>query len=189
MDQKGTKWTRPGNLIGNGAFTLAEWNPNARIAVVKNPLYWDAANTRLNRIEFFPIESPEVEDLNYRSGQLHSTYALPMSRVAAYRANQPAGLGIDPVLSTFYLFINVNRPPFDNPKLRLALAHALDRDALCRDITKGLYPPARNLTPPNCGGYTCRSAISDNFDEARSLLAEAGYPGESGPGANRGAML
>ena len=77
MDEKGTPWTRPGNLVGNGAFTLAEWVPNSRVSVVKNPLYWDAARTRLNRVEFYPIENPEIEELNYRSGQLHVTYLLP----------------------------------------------------------------------------------------------------------------
>ncbi len=180
MDEKGTAWTRPGNLVGNGAFTLAEWVPNARVAVVKNPLYWDAANTRLNRIEFYPIERPDVEDLNYRSGQLHATYAIPMSKVDTYRSHKPVDYRVDRVLSTFYLFINVNRPPFDNAKLRLALSHALDREALSRDVTKGLYPAARSLTPPDCGGYTSRTQVSDDFDVARRLLAEAGYPGGRG---------
>ena len=81
MDEKGTKWTRPGNLVGNGAFMLTEWVPNSRIVVVKNPMYWDAANTRLNRIEFYPFEKPEIEDLNFRSGQLHTTYGLPMAKI------------------------------------------------------------------------------------------------------------
>jgi oligopeptide transport system substrate-binding protein len=180
MDEKGTAWTRPGNLVGNGAFTLAEWVPNARVAVVKNPLYWDAANTRLNRIEFYPIERPDIEDLNYRSGQLHATYALPMSKVDAYRSHVPSDFRSDMALQCYYLFINVNRPPFDNVKLRLALAHALDREVLSRDVTKGLYPPARSLTPPDCGGYTARAGISDDFAEARRLLAEAGYPGGRG---------
>jgi oligopeptide transport system substrate-binding protein len=180
MDEKGTRWTRPGNLVGNGAFTLAEWVPNARIAVVKNPLYWDAANTRLNRIEFYPIEVPDIEDLNFRSGQLHTTYVLPMSKLSVYRSHQPPELGVDPTLSTFYLFFNVTKPPFDNPKLRLALAYGVDRDALSRDVTSGVYPPVRSLTPPNCGGYTCRSGITDDFAKARQLLAEAGYPGGKG---------
>jgi oligopeptide transport system substrate-binding protein len=180
MDEKGTLWTRPGNLVGNGAFTLAEWKPNARVVVVKNPLYWDAANTRLNRIEFYPIEIPEVEDLDYRSGQLHATYVLPMSRVAAYRAHTPPDLGVDPVLNTFYLFLNVTRPPFDNVKLRQALANGMDRGALARDVTKGVYAPAYCLTPPNCGGFTSTTRIADDFAEARRLLAEAGYPGGRG---------
>ncbi len=180
MDEKGTAWTRPGNLVGNGAFTLAEWVPNARVAVVKNPLYWDAANTRLNRIEFYPIERPEIEDLNYRSGQLHATYALPMSKVDSYRSHEPVDFQVDQVLSTYYLFVNVTRPPFDNLKLRQALAHGLDREVLSRDITRGLFPPAHSLTPPGCGGYTPRAGISDDFAEARRLLAEAGYPGGRG---------
>jgi oligopeptide transport system substrate-binding protein len=180
MDEKGTRWTRPGNLVGNGAFTLAEWLPNARIAVVKNPLYWDAANTRLNRIEFYPIEKSDIEDLNFRSGQLDTTYVLPMSKISAYRNHQPPELGIDPVLSTFYLILNVTKPPLDNPKLRLALSYGLDRDALSRDVTMGVYPPVRSLTPPNCGGYTCRTQVPDDFAKARQLLAEAGYPGGAG---------
>jgi oligopeptide transport system substrate-binding protein len=180
MDEKGTKWTLPGNLVGNGAFTLAEWVPNSRIAVVKNPLYRDAAHTRLNRIEFYPIEKPEIEDLNFRSGQLHVTYGLPIARISSYREHSPADMRVDPELSSFYLFFNVTRPPLDNMKLRLALAHALDRDALSRDITKGAYPPARCLTAPGCGGYTCRTGITDDFALARQLLAEAGYPGGRG---------
>ncbi|MFZ1057144.1 MAG: peptide ABC transporter substrate-binding protein [Opitutaceae bacterium] len=180
MDEKGTPWTRPGNLVGNGAFTLAEWVPNSRVSVVKNPLYWDAARTRLNRVEFYPIENPEIEELNYRSGQLHVTYLFPMSKVAAYRTHRPADLRVDQVLSTYYLFMNTTRPPFDNVKLRLALAHAMDREELSRDVTRGLYPVARCLTPPNCGGYTAGAQISDDYDLARRLLAEAGYPGGKG---------
>jgi oligopeptide transport system substrate-binding protein len=180
MDQKGTRWTRPGNLVGNGAFNLEEWVPNARITVVKNPLYWNAAATRLNRVEFFPYEKPDIEELDYRSGQLHSTYALPTSKFEVYKAHQPSDFAVDQVLATYYLFINVNKPPFDNVKLRQALSHALDRDALCRDITKGVYPVARSLTPPGCGGYTSRTQVSDDFDQARRLLAEAGYPGGKG---------
>ncbi|HEY4988257.1 MAG TPA: peptide ABC transporter substrate-binding protein [Opitutaceae bacterium] len=180
MEDKGTKWTLPGNLVGNGAFTLAEWIPNARIAVVKNPLYWDAAHTRLNRVEFYPIEKPDIEELNYRSGQLHSTYDLPTSKIEAYRAHQPPDFKVDPVLSTFYLFLNTKRAPFDNVKLRQALSHGLDREELSRDITKGVFPVARSLTPPNCGGYTSRTQVSDDFELARRLMAEAGYPGGKG---------
>jgi oligopeptide transport system substrate-binding protein len=179
-DEKGTKWTRPGNLVGNGAFNLVEWIPNARIAVEKNPLYWNAENVRLHRIEFYPIEKPDLEELNYRSGQLHVTYNLPMSKIPVYRAHQPSDLAVDPVLASYYIFINVTKPPFDNKKLRQALTHALPREQLCKDITDGTYPPAYTLTPANCGGYTPRAKVTDDFDLARKLLAEAGYPNGAG---------
>ena len=180
MDEKGTKWTRPGNLVGNGAFMLADWNPNARIVVIKNPRYWDAANTRLNRIEFYPIEKPDIEDLNFRSGQLHTTYQLPMTKIEYYRSHVPPELGVDPVLSTFYFFLNVTRPPFDNVKLRQALCYGIDRDAISRSVTDGVYPPAHCLTAPNCGGYTSLTQVPDDFEKARQLLSEAGYPGGRG---------
>ncbi|HEY1765163.1 MAG TPA: peptide ABC transporter substrate-binding protein [Opitutaceae bacterium] len=180
MDQKGTKWTRPGNLVGNGAFTLEEWIPNSRIVVVKNPKYWNAAHVRLNRIEFFPIEQAETEERQYRSGQLHATYTLPTSKIAAYRSHRPPDLRVDPTLITFYLFVNVHRPPFDNPKVRLALSHAIDREAIARDVNSGAFPPAYSLTPPNCMGYTARAKMTDDFELARKLLAEAGYPGGKG---------
>jgi oligopeptide transport system substrate-binding protein len=180
MDERGTRWTRPGNLVGNGPFKLEEWVPNSRITVVRSPTYWDTAKVRLNRIRFFPIEHPDLEDLNYRSGQLHLTYDLPMSKVEGYREHKPSDLRIDHVLSTYYLFFNTKRPPFDNVKLRLALSHAADRDLLSQNITKSTYPAAHCLTAPNCGGYTCRSGITDDFALARKLLAEAGYPGGNG---------
>ncbi len=180
MDEKGTKWTLPGNLVGNGPFILEAWIPNGRIVVVKNPLYWDAANTRLNRIEFYPIEKPDIEDLNFRSGQLHSTYQLPMPKIPVYRAHVPPDLRVDPVLSTFYLFLNVTRPPFDNVRLRQALAYGIDREAISRSVTDGVYPAAHCLTAPNCGGYTSRAQIPDDFGKARQLLSEAGYPGGKG---------
>ena len=53
IDQRGSGWTRAGNLVGNGAFRLKEWVPNARVVVEKNPRYWDAARNRLNAVVFF----------------------------------------------------------------------------------------------------------------------------------------
>ena len=178
MDQKGTKWTRPGNLVGNGAFRLVEWVPDSRIAVERNPQYWDDAHTKLHRIEFYPFEKPDIEELNFRSGQLHATYAVPVSKYDEYR--KTGELTVDPVLGSFYLFYNTTKPPFNNVKLRLALAHGLNREQIFRDITKGLYPPAHTMTAPNCGGYTARSGITDDYDLARQLLAEAGFPGGKG---------
>lgn len=180
FDEKGTKWTRPGNLVGNGPFTLKEWTPNGRIVVDKNPRYWDAAHVRLNHIEFFPIESRETEELSFRAGQLHVTYGLPSTSIAGYRRNHPDELRADPILANYYLFVNVDRPPFDNVKLRRALSLGIDRDAIVRDVLVGSRIPAHAFTPPDCGGYTPRATVPDDFAQARRLLAEAGYPGGRG---------
>jgi oligopeptide transport system substrate-binding protein len=180
FDQKGTRWTRAGNLVGNGPFTLKEWVPNSRITVVKNPRYWDAAHVRLNRIEFFPIENSESEEASFRSGQLQVTYGLPITRIATYRREHPELLRIDSRLATYYVFINVRKPPLDNPKLRRALALDIDRTKIARDVLEGSRSPAHAFTPPDCAGYTCEAQVPDDIAEARRLLAEAGYPGGRG---------
>ena len=176
MDQKGTHWTRPGNLVGNGAFTLSEWLPNSHITVVRNTTYWNAAHVRLKKIVFFPIESADSEEVNFRGGQLHVTYGLPVTKLEPYRQNHPDELQMDHNLASYYLFFNTQRPPLDNPKVRLALSMAIDRIALAKDIFRDSRSPAYGLVPPECGGYTSRSRVSSDLNEARRLLAEAGYP-------------
>jgi oligopeptide transport system substrate-binding protein len=74
----------PGNLVGNGAFTLFEWKPNQLIRVKRNPTYWDAAQVRLQEAFFYPIESEDAEERSFRSGMLHATATLPISKIAVY---------------------------------------------------------------------------------------------------------
>jgi oligopeptide transport system substrate-binding protein len=178
--QRGTAWTRPGNLVGNGPFTLEEWTPNARLAVVKSPTYWDAARTRLARVVFFPIESADVEERAFRAGQLHLTNNLPTAKIAAYRESEPEKLRLDPLLSTVFLRFNVAKPPLDHPKVRRALSLAIDRDAISRSVLSGARPPADHLVPDDCAGYTSRAHVPTDFAAARRLLAEAGFAGGQG---------
>jgi len=169
MDQRSTAWTRPGHLVSNGPFTLAEWSPNARIVVDKNPRYWDAAHTHLNHIVFFPIESADVEEHNFRAGQMHVTYDLPASKIAVYRQQNPGELRIDPLLNTLYLNFNTTKPPLNNPKVRRALALAIDREAISRNVFQGAWPALHSFTPPNCGGYTPRAGVPDAARRTRQL--------------------
>ncbi len=180
IDERGTAWTQPGNLVGNGPFVLREWIRNGRIVVDKNPRYWNAGHVRLNHIMFFPIENDDAEELAFRAGQLHVTYGVPLSRVAAHQRDDPGRLRIDREMGSFYLFFNVHRPPLDNLRLRQALALAIDRTAIAKDVLLGTRTPAHALTPPDCAGYTARAAVPDDFAAARRLLAAAGYPGGRG---------
>ena len=180
LDQRGTAWTRPGNLVGNGPFVLSAWSPNARLVTTKNPRYWDAERTRLTSIIFYPTENMDVDERNFRAGQLHLSYELPLAKVDGYRRDHPDQLRLDPFLETFFLRFNVTRPPLDQPLVRAALARALDRDSLTRNVLRGSRRPAHHYTPPNCAGYTARAQIPDDFAEARRLLAAAGYPGGQG---------
>jgi oligopeptide transport system substrate-binding protein len=176
MDQKGTRWTRPGNLVGNGAFVLTEWSPNSRITVAKNAQYWDAAKVRLNKIVFFPIEDTISEERDFRAGQLHVTYEMPINKIEPYKKDRPDELRIEDQLASYYLYINTTKKPFDDWRVRRALAMAVDRPQISAQVTKGSRSPAYTFTPPDCAGYTCASPMPDDYEAARKLLAEAGYP-------------
>lgn len=180
VNQRVPAWTRPENLVGNGPFKLAGWRPNADLTVVKNPAYWDAASVRLGQILFFPTESPDVEERNFRAGQVHITYGLPTSKLESYRKDNPAALRLDPFLQAIFLRFNTTRPPFTDPRIRRALSLAVDRDAIASSVLRGAGTPARSFTPPDCAGYTARATVATDYEAARRLLAEAGFPGGRG---------
>jgi oligopeptide transport system substrate-binding protein len=180
VNQRLPAWTRPENFVGNGPFTLAEWTPHARLVAAKNPAYWDAAAVRLERIVFFPTESPEVEERNFRAGQVHLTYGLPTSKLEPYRRDHPAALRLDPFLQAIFLRFNTTRPPFTDHRVRRALSLAIDRDAIASRVLRGAGSPARSFTPPDSAGYTSRASVPTDFESARRLLAAAGFPGGAG---------
>ena len=180
FDDRNVPWTRPENMVCNGPFLLKEWTPGSRVVVDANPNYWDARHVRLRRMVFYPIENASTEEAGFRAGQLHLTSDVPLSKIAAYRRENPAVLRIDPFMDTAFLRFNVRRKPFTDPRVRRALARAFDRVALVRDVTLGGRQPAHCLTPPGIPGYAPRAAIPDDFAAARQLLVEAGYPGGHG---------
>ncbi|WP_404422874.1 peptide ABC transporter substrate-binding protein [Nibricoccus sp. IMCC34717] len=180
VDERGTRWTQPGNLVGNGAFVLTEWLPNSRLVVKRNAHYWGNAANRLEAVVFYPNEDIAADERNFRAGQVHVTYDLLPNKIPAWKKSAPQNLRIDPFLESYFLRFNVTRAPFDNKKVRQALARAIDRETICNVLLFGSRTPAAFFTPPNTAGYTSRATVPTSFDEARRLLAEAGFPGGKG---------
>lgn len=178
--QRGSRWTQPGSLVGNGPFILREWRRGEVIVVEKSPGYWDAARVRLNAIRFVPAADVDGEERAFRAGQLHLTEALPVAKVDAYRRENPEVLRISPFLDTYFYRLNVTRPGLGNVKARQALALAIDRRTVVEKITRGGQEAARAFTPPGVGGYEPPDLVRNDFAAARRLLAEAGYPGGAG---------
>jgi oligopeptide transport system substrate-binding protein len=178
--ERGSRWTKPGRFVGNGPFTLEQWRLNDRVRVKKSATYWDAQTVRLNEIFFHTIDSNDIEERAFRSGQLHVTDSMPINRIDRYRREQPEFLRIDPYLGTYFYRVNVTRSPLNNRLLRRALAMAIDRRSIVERVTRGAQLPASCFTPPNTAGYTCQSSIPYDIDLARKTLAEAGYPNGRG---------
>lgn len=180
MESRDATWTRPGRFVGNGAFTLAEWVPNDRIVLARNPHHRDASANRLEKLVFRPIENPDVEERNFRAGQLHVTFNLPVTKVDAWRSSDPARLRVDPLLQSTFLRFNTTRPPFDDPRVRRALSLSIDRAELARVVLQGSRAPAPSLVPPGTGGFTSRAAIATDVAAAKALLADAGFANGQG---------
>jgi len=176
---RGNSWTRPENFVGNGPFVLTEWKPDRRIVVERNLQYWDVHSVRLAAIHFHPSSSVEAEERAFRSGQVHLTESLPLSKIESYARNHPELLHIEPFLDTYFYRLNVTRPILNDAKVRRALSLAIDREAIV-GLTAGKQRVATSFTPLGLAGYTPPTTVRYDPTAARTLLAEAGY--ENGHG-------
>jgi len=176
VDRKRTGWTRLGNLVSSGPFLLKEWAPNQKIVVARNPHYWDAANVKLDEIHFFSVEDSSTEERMFRTGQLHKTNTLPSAKIDVYRRDFPDALKIEPYLGLYFYRCNVDRPPLNDKRVRQALALAIDRESLVKNVTRGGQFPAYAVSYPGTAGYSPRARLTGTLDDARRLLAAAGFP-------------
>jgi len=179
IGERFTDWTKPANLVGNGAFKLKSWRFNDHIEVERNPNYWDADNVGINGIRYLPISNLFTEDRMFYDGLLHITYTLAPELIEYSRAHYPEFVRNELYLGTYFIRTNVTREPFTDPRVRLAFSMALDQKAIIDNVLQGGQKPAGGLVPP-FGGYPTSSAVKFDPVTAQKLLAEAGYPGGKG---------
>ncbi len=181
-DAKGSRWTRPGNIVGNGPFVLTEWKQNKVIAVKRSPTYWDRDAVKLDGIEFYPVTQPDNEERMYRARQLDITYDFPPQKIASYKRMPATPLHLDPYCGVYFYRFNTARKPFDDVRVRRALTLAIDRGRLVKFVTRADEQPARTIVPPDVAGYSPApdAALKEDIAEAQRLLAEAGYPNGAG---------
>jgi oligopeptide transport system substrate-binding protein len=160
-------------VVGNGQFMLSEVVNKDHITLVPNPNYAGAnPKATLTKITLFEIEDPTVEYAKYKSGELDIT-AIPLANTEAVR-NSPELLKT-PELTVFWVDINVTKAPFDNPKVRLAVAQAIDRDALVNNVLKKGYAQT-TLIPQGMRNYRPDLGAAQKFDPAaaKATLAASG---------------
>jgi oligopeptide transport system substrate-binding protein len=178
--RRGTPWTRPGKLVSSGPFVLKEWTTQQRIVVEKSPTYYDRDRVRLNAVCLYPTDSIDAEERAFRSGQLHITYALPLSKVKPAQQDHNPALRIDRQMETYFFRLNVRKAPLQDARVRRALALAVDRATIADKILPGGRTPASSFVPPLLQGYTPPPGQIHDLAAARQLLAEAGHPGGAG---------
>lgn len=182
IDDPASQWILPQNFVGNGPFVLKRWELNKVIEVVKSETYWDKDAVKLQAAHFFPIEDQQAEERAYRTGQVHltNTPLLDIEKIQVYRNKDPDALRIVPTYASYYYEFNVNKKPLDDARVRRAFAMAIDRPLLVNSVTKGGEVPAYNFVPSDPVGYGPKVYWREDVEEARRLLAEAGYPDGKG---------
>lgn len=182
IDQAGTDWTKPGNFVGNGPFNLKKWELNRIIEVSKSETYWDKENISLKGIEFYPIDNQTTEERMFKTGQLHITSSVPISKISVYKEKEDKNLVIEPYLGTYYYRINVKKGVLKDVKIRQALSMSINREAIVERVTRGGQLPAYSFVPKGTNGYIPQYQTHYNIDSARTLLKEAGFPEGEGLG-------
>ncbi len=175
-------WMKPGNLVSNGAFTLAEWQPQSFIRLEKNPRYHGADEVQLDEVFYYPTEDEGQELQRFRAGELDVTYDIPADQIDWIVANLNDQYRNFPYLGTYYYALNTTIAPFaGNPGLRQALSLAIDREVLTQKITRAGEIPAYSFVPPGVMRYQQQTMPwADWTQEARNnrakeLYAAAGY--------------
>jgi oligopeptide transport system substrate-binding protein len=174
--RRGQPWTKPGKLVSSGPFVLKEWATHQRVVVEKSPTYWDRDRVKLNAVHFYPTDSIDAEERAFRAGQLHATWALPLSKVLPLQKENSPNLRIDPNLETYFFRLNVRKAPFTDARIRRALSLAIDRETIASKILPGGRKPAPTFVPDFLTGYTPPKRTAYDPETARRLLAEAGFP-------------
>jgi len=177
---RGGEWTRPENLVVNGAFFVEKWLDEDRIELTKNPTYWQADQVVLNGAVFIPFSDAGSEERAFRAGELHVTYTLPRHRLQFYQEDKPEVLRVDTYLESVGYAVNLQHQALKDLRVRKALSLALDRSIITEKILYGVRKPAFTYVPPGTGGFSSSSSLSENVEEAKKLLAEAGF--EDGEG-------
>ena len=185
VEKFGADFVKPGNMVSNGAYMLTENVANDHITLVKNPNYYDAANVKIDKVIYYPTEDQAAAIRRFQAGELDLQYQFPADQMAFLKKELGADIvHAPPALATYYYVFDTRHAPFDNVNVRRALSMAVDRDFLAQKIFAGAQLPAYSFVPPGMAGYTPAQADFasmsqlDREDEAKKLLAEAGY----GPG-------
>jgi oligopeptide transport system substrate-binding protein len=173
----GDRWLMARPLPSCGPFELAYWRPNDKVRLKKNPLYWDAANTQSQIIDILPVGSPDTALNLYERGQadLVLDRMLVPGELLDVLLKRPDFHSFD-YLGTYFIRFNVTKKPFDDPRVRRALALAIDKERIVKKITRAGEKPAATLVPPGTANYTPPPGPGYDPALARKLLAEAGYP-------------
>ncbi|WIX32073.1 peptide ABC transporter substrate-binding protein [Salinicola sp. JS01] len=183
IEAAGEHWVEPGKTVSSGAFTLSEWQPQARIVIAKNPHFHAAQNVALDQAIFYPIDDAGSALNRFRTGEMDIAYSsVPSSRFAWAKRNLADALRVGPLTAEYFYMFNLrDGQPLADRRVREALNLAVRREVITGQILGQGQTPSTWFVPRGTanapGGQMAFADMSmeDRLTRARQLMKAAGY--------------
>ena len=166
--------------IGTGPFQFVEWVRNRHVRLKKHPGHFRPGLPYLDELTFLPTPDENQKVVLLQTGQVDFTDTIPLPRVKEVeQGGRVVVFGIPPGVSpsAYFMLSRTDRAPLDNPRVRRAINHAIDRKAQL-EVTFDVGTIKSNVVPPKHWAFNPNAPSYDERDlaKARQLLAEAGHP-------------
>ena len=185
----------PETYVSNGPFKLVKWDMKDQLIFEKNENYWNASEVKLPGVVYKLVRDQNTAYASLKSGEFDMVDTVPPSEIA--NGKKEGLVTVYTNLGTYMLIFNVGKQStlpdevkkvLSNAKVRRALSIAIDRKALVENVTKAEQVPASSFVPQGIKNedgedFADREyydANQANIEEAKQLLAEAGYPNGEG---------
>ena len=154
---------------------MAEWRRGEVLVLERNPHYWEAGLPILDRVEWHAVAEDNTRILKVQVGELDAALFVPFNRLAELEANPEIQVLLDPSSRTDHIIFNHTVEPLNDARVRQALAHATDRQAIVDVVTFGKGTVANSFIPMGAQYYNPENPSRQyDLERARALMAEAG---------------
>jgi len=161
---------------GSGPFTLEKWDPASEAVFKANDNYWQE-RAKLDKVTMKFMKEASTRTLMLDKGDIDLAMEIPAKDIESLKANKNITVRSDASNRILYLGLNNNMKPFDNVKVREAMAYAIPYDSLIKDVMYGQAKQMKSIVASNTPGFTDAGYVYKyDLEKAKSLLAEAGYP-------------
>lgn len=163
-------------MVGTGPFRLSSHKRDQSVTISRNENYW-GAKSRLDQVRFRILKDPNVRVNSIRKGDSDIISGIDPSSLPLLEKDDNVQVLSEASMNLGYLSLNNKRAPLDNPKVRLALAYAIDRAYIVNTLFSGTSVEAKTIIPPGMIGFSPENeGFPHNPQKARKLLKEAGFP-------------
>lgn len=182
LERHGNEWLRPENFVSNGPFVLQEWRPNAYVRARANPNFWGASDLKLQGVVHYPLGNPGTLIRRFNAGELDLVMVVPPERTEELRKQHGEAVRLGRGIANEVIVFNTRSGPTADLRVRRALAMAIDREVIARNVIGFPGVGAYSIVPPGVLNYGpgaepdyAQWSPERRLTEARRLLAEAGF--------------